>query len=162
MKRFCFWLTVFAVLFWGLLGSCATAKPPELKPKEGSAKVKTVAEVTHGDGWFEFHFDTLDPVQDDGAFNRFLFPDLDPAVQLLWAEGYAYDTVADGGKKIPSVSHRAGFTTYGESIDIMAMNPDLPGEYHEVWITTNDTRAPGYKGRVRVYYAVKNGIIHGD
>jgi hypothetical protein len=44
----------------------------------------------------------------------------------------------------------------------LAVNPDFPNKYHEVWISTNDTRAPGYKGRVRIYYTVKNGVIRGE
>jgi hypothetical protein len=145
------------LFFMGFLFSCGA------NPHLAAKKVKTPVFLkdvnlneTADDPYFEFNFNTLLPVQDDGSFNAFIFPDLPDSYELRWAEGYVIDVPANTGHKVPGITHRSGFDTYGESVDILVVNPSLTGETHEVWITTNDLRSVTFLGLIRVYYSVAN------
>jgi hypothetical protein len=137
-----------------VLGSCSFGK--SYKPVADREVPEAVGFTRAGSGWFEFRIDGLSPVQDAGAFNSFLFPGIDPNTELLYAEGFVTDPPSATGHRIPGITHRAGFGTYGESVDVLVRNPVQPGEQYAVWVTTNDLRAPGFSGLVRVYYRVKN------
>ncbi|MDR1072814.1 MAG: hypothetical protein LBL45_03970, partial [Treponema sp.] len=111
-------LAVLAVLL--ALGSCSPRK--SFKPaadREAAERAVPVAvgysALNETEAWFEFQFDHLTPVQNAGAFNAFLFSWLDPNTEMLWAEGWVMDPGAVTGHKIPGITHRAGFDTYGES-----------------------------------------------
>jgi hypothetical protein len=146
---------VLAVLsLLAVLGNCSFKKAPELLAERAVSERPGV--IRSGNGWFEFRFDRLSPVQDAGAFNDFLFPDITTDTELLYAEGFAIDGPSATGHRIPGITHRASFTTYGESVDVLVKNPLTKDDYYAVWITTNDLRAPGWTGIVRVYYRVKN------
>jgi hypothetical protein len=146
---------VLAVLsLLAVLGNCSSGK--SYKPVADREVSEAVGFTRVGSGWFEFRIDGLSPVQDEGAFNSFLFPGIDPDTELLYAEGFVIDPPSATGHRIPGITHRAGFDTYGESVDVLVKNPLSQDEPYAVWITTNDLRAPGFAGIVRVYYRVKN------
>jgi hypothetical protein len=145
-------LAVLSLLL--VLGSCSSGKP--LKPVADREVAGEPGFAETGSGWFEFRVNGLSPVQDGGAFNSFLFPNIDPNTELLYAEGFVTDPPSAAGHKIPGITHRAGFDTYGESVDVLVKNPLSQDEPYAVWITTNDLRAPGFAGIVRVYYTVRN------
>jgi hypothetical protein len=150
-------LSVFLLFSFTGCGSVPASQLKAVKAAEAFPVTYNHKEASGtGLGYFTFQVKNLLPVQDEGAFNAFLFPDLPSDFRLVYAQGYLVNAENSIGSIIPYTYHRGGFDTTGNAVDILVVNPTVSNKIYQVWITTNDERIYSMEGEVTVYYRQVN------